>query len=526
MAISNISAAYSFAFLVLFCVCSLFLVGVDAAGSERSERSTPNVLRGIAPGDRQRYKSAVTGKTFTCFDGKQTVAASALNDDYCDCEDGSDEPGTSACENGKFYCANVYYKAKTISSMFVDDGVCDCCDGSDELIGCKNTCKEEGAELRVSLENDIRNAKEGLKLKASLLAGNVIDEDETERQVAIMEKKINATSILVEKLEAKVREQNEALLAEHEAKMAAEKDKEKKEEGADYDEEEEEEEDTEDEEYEEMMQEGDGSGGEKEETDEEVGRKIASRWTRDPDAAKSEEGDTSGGAEEGGEEEEGDAGSGEGDKPEEKGAEEEFDYGTFEKEAETIEADADNGHTEGSFLSIFKKGLDIVKKVFEKSEQEKVQEELNKQTKELSKMKDELKKMKELLSLDFGKDNKFLKYHGQCFSKVIEKYTYKICPFDSAKQDHTNLGSYQGLGDDEKSFLFGEGTGCWNGPKRSIKVNLSCGVKEEILKVEEPSVCEYVALFSTPLVCEETVLERILSEYQKLTGETLIHDEL
>jgi hypothetical protein len=31
---------------------------------------------------------------FTCLDGSETLAIDKVNDDYCDCRDGSDEPGT------------------------------------------------------------------------------------------------------------------------------------------------------------------------------------------------------------------------------------------------------------------------------------------------------------------------------------------------------------------------------------------------------------------------------------------------
>ena len=33
------------------------------------------------------------GEDFTCLDGSHTIAFGKVNDDYCDCTDGSDEPG-------------------------------------------------------------------------------------------------------------------------------------------------------------------------------------------------------------------------------------------------------------------------------------------------------------------------------------------------------------------------------------------------------------------------------------------------
>lgn len=35
----------------------------------------------------------VMAKTFVCLDASRVLSLSLFNDDYCDCPDGSDEPG-------------------------------------------------------------------------------------------------------------------------------------------------------------------------------------------------------------------------------------------------------------------------------------------------------------------------------------------------------------------------------------------------------------------------------------------------
>ena len=71
------------------------------------------------------------GSTIRCSDGKST---GILNDDYCDCADGSDEPRTSACSHlthGKtFACGDGH---TFIYPSRIRDGVKDCPDGSDEM---------------------------------------------------------------------------------------------------------------------------------------------------------------------------------------------------------------------------------------------------------------------------------------------------------------------------------------------------------------------------------------------------------
>lgn len=99
-------------------------------------------LIGVHP-ERKSYYDLTSDQTFRCLDGSRSIPMEHVNDNYCDCGDASDEPGTSGCSHGQFYCQNEGYIQKLIPSAWVNDGQCDCCDASDEhnsSASCENTC--------------------------------------------------------------------------------------------------------------------------------------------------------------------------------------------------------------------------------------------------------------------------------------------------------------------------------------------------------------------------------------------------
>jgi len=122
--------------------------------------------RGVSLTNRIFYNLSLE---FTCLDSSKTISFNFVNDDYCDCADGSDEPGTSACFNGIFFCLNSGLKPKNILSSRVNDGICDCCDGSDEWKNqslCPKTCgdlyinDQKQPEVNVRLLNQEKAQRE------------------------------------------------------------------------------------------------------------------------------------------------------------------------------------------------------------------------------------------------------------------------------------------------------------------------------------------------------------------------------
>uniref|UniRef100_A0A8C2EAI7 Protein kinase C substrate 80K-H n=1 Tax=Cyprinus carpio TaxID=7962 RepID=A0A8C2EAI7_CYPCA len=191
--------------------------------------------RGVPLTKKQFYEE---GKPFTCLDGSRTIPFDRVNDDYCDCKDGSDEPGTAACPNGSFHCTNAGYRPMFIPSSRINDGICDCCDTTDEYNSgakCENTCKELGRKEREVLQKMAEITKEGFLLKQQLIEeakkgreekqGKVTDMQENKKQ---LEEKVEALRTVKEAAEQPEKEAKERHLKAWEEQKAAirlEKDK-------------------------------------------------------------------------------------------------------------------------------------------------------------------------------------------------------------------------------------------------------------------------------------------------------------
>lgn len=153
---------------------------------------------------------------------------------------------------------------------------------------------------------------------------------------------------------------------------------------------------------------------------------------------------------------------------------------------------------------------------------------------ELTKKEKELSDAQKVIQRDYGVDNLFFGLRDKCVESDAGQYVYKVCFFGKATQDLVKLGDMEDIkgpvakdgkvsdgntplspaasaGTIVKEIKFSNGHTCWNGPNRSLTVQLVCGPSPmKLFDIEEPSTCVYLAKLRTPVVCSEDDRERML----------------
>ncbi|KAI9222303.1 glucosidase II beta subunit-like-domain-containing protein [Blastocladiella britannica] len=430
--------------------------------------TSPGRPRGVAISQAERYHPYAAGK-FTCLDGSAIIPFAAVNDDYCDCADGSDEPGTSACPQGRFHCTNAGHNPAYIPSGRVNDGVCEpeCCDGSDEyggIIVCPNTCKAAGAAWRKEQRAAQRARVQGLRKKeeyrksaAAAEASRAASLTTIATQIADLEGDLSTARAARDQAEADERNASErdALLGKFAVDRLAEQ----------------------------------------------VGR-LQTALTAIRDVTTSF-------------------------RDSERDADTINDWLTaFDGEMAKLFADdlevlgeipapaaADNEFEAGAVGKLKKwvfqyvrpkvtTPLDAAKKSAETARSAVWDLESKQRDLETERGKHE-----SAAKLDTAGEPAYFALADKCFTVDSGEYTYELCPFNKAEQRSigssygTSLGSWGRWEDDGKTWVLDNGQACWNGPNRSLKVTLECGEIEILKGVSEPSKCEYHATFVTAAAC-------------------------
>ncbi|KAG0091464.1 hypothetical protein BGZ93_008816 [Podila epicladia] len=499
-------------------------------------KAVSDAPRGVAPSKAKAYSADKAGN-WQCLDGSKTIKYAAINDDYCDCPDGSDEPGTSACGKGYYYCANPGHTAAYIKTSRINDGVCDpeCCDGSDETDGqihCPNICEQVGAEARKEHERVRAIEKEGSKLLQKYINHGKTTKkelkakiDKLKAQALIIEQKAQTSKDTLDKVNAALQEQLESTKAEREAarkiqlepiieqqrarlshaktvrdnlRSALEDLKANSNKN-----------------YHDLVVKSTIAGFDEqlaELAEYAAGAKpVDSSKILTADETMLEVADETydmrkeigafyvllKGMKEGYNTDNNDEAvlravkvtdeftpTWEGDQNEFVGEAPLEIPPENKKQAETQQ------HDSGAFGPIIERLQKSAKKIGlgflvpeTRSDKEVAQEAYNKASAEQRRIESEIQDVDRKLAMDYGKDERFAQLVDQCFEfKEIETFS-------------------EWVGDNYDTQLYTGGLKCWNGPDRSVKVVMSCGTQNEIIAVSEPNKCEYLFKFRTPAAC-------------------------
>eukprot|EP00930_Biecheleria_cincta_P015707 TRINITY_DN13004_c0_g1_i1.p1 TRINITY_DN13004_c0_g1~~TRINITY_DN13004_c0_g1_i1.p1 ORF type:complete len:514 (+),score=109.91 TRINITY_DN13004_c0_g1_i1:42-1583(+) len=477
----------------------------------------PPVVRGVAPTDLAKY----TTRHFRCLSGSDPAV---VNDDFCDCADGSDEPGTSACAGQKgimFYCPNADSFPSYVYTSRVNDGICDCCDGSDEwrTANCANTCVQEGRTLRQQRGQQLSDLRSGIQKRQGLLETARKDRQGSEKRLQELRSELPGLDKKVRHAKAALDAAQRAVDREKDAKVSAEgleanatnisdNSQAPDEQAA----------------FEAAVADAGGSADTKAEAAdaESSGVSEYSKWMDGADDLLQKAPKAS--------ETEGKSGDGavvseytkwmDGA---EKVLEEDSSNADGESELDSSDAVADDedevvedeipqagfvGQLRMYWRRLWRRLSWTSKSPLElqledaKDHHEAAQRSLRDAT---SAIKDLEKKAQ---AAENEVEMAYSGLEGRCLEKSVGEYKYKACFFENAKQDSVSLGRWKGW-ESPNLAVFEGGQYCPGGPDRSLKVRFQCGPKEELLDVSEPSRCAYLAEVRHPAACTQALLEAV-----------------
>ncbi|XP_038143919.1 glucosidase 2 subunit beta [Cyprinodon tularosa] len=495
--------------------------------------------RGVPLSKRQFYEE---NKPFTCLDGTRTIPFDRINDDYCDCPDGSDEPGTAACPNGNFHCTNAGFRPGFIPSSRVNDGICDCCDTTDEYnsgADCQNTCRELGRKEKEELQKIAEIAKEGFMLKKQLIQeakqgleekkSKLGDVQNSKKDLEANVEALRTVKETAEKPEKEAKERHLKAWEEQKAAIRMEKDKARMAEVfLELD-------DDSDgfvsvaelQSHPELDPDSDGSFTEAEaqgllggvdQVDtvvfETVWNNIKEKYVSESNADVPPPGETP-------QEETQDTTS---DNDSENYPDEDIPE---EEDNDDEEDDEDDDMDDGDYkapptMRTDEKKDDDDEGPMPPYDQEtqalidaaqKARDEFNEAEKSLREVEDQIRNLEKEISFDFGPSSEFAYLYSQCYELTTSEYVYRLCPFNKVSQkpkfggSETSLGmwgKWAGPEDNIYSVMkYEHGTGCWQGPNRSTTVKLTCGKETIVTSTSEPSRCEYLMEFTSPAICQD-----------------------
>lgn len=521
------------------------------------------LLRGVMDQYLAKYKASMDkGKSvFTCFDGKKTIPLKNVNDDFCDCADGSDEPGSSACSyqrsanpNVRFQCTNDQHSPRVIQAFFhsrVNDGICDCCDGSDEYlypgINCPDNC---AGFAKAQAEEDARREQirqAGLAAKTAMMhsAEEVLAKWKTElaqleSSVVHLEAELPTLEAEVAAKESEELKRRAEIHAESLAKKALwEREQVEKKDKAELE--------ANGEKINKMHQQAESvqGGGAHEEHAAVERSMIQEESALLASAAAVTEGGIINNAIKcvGWRQTKNCDGTDEGREPESDrpcefvidsgqsgycecnvdGADETYPFNCGHRKLRCanvcrLRGSDDAFEPDDSVPPPVAPAADAESFTvdtgsgFYLPEANDARTKRDEQKRQVDTAKSSIKTLKEKMDKDYGPGGVFRGFGDQCFEKSGGEFVYKLCPMQSATQGHTSLGTFKqyasqtygswGGKSDYAKHEYEQGTYCHGGSSRRTDVILVCGAENIIKSVDEPSMCVYKMVFQTPAICE------------------------